>query len=483
MHESSPHRHERDSMQETERIVAEKAMVLLDDFGMDYMTKAVREAAALYEASGARELSDEELFSYAEETDPYAFYQAAGIATDFPVTDDFWKTHKPIATDKDWEHHATIINPQELFEHAETINLETMLIQATHTLAELETYPYDSNECYEAIVKAEAMYASLCEIIGLDALAMALRSKATVIRLRNAGRGQFVDEAERMLLAYDGKAQDGTPLFTHYATSILNKLIGETSHESVITNNARHGIVVGEGTCEIPSENTSLRVLARLKTVGSLAEKLAREATKSNRDIPHEVEPASVDQSLTPLDVTGMTLVADNDDALANAYVALVKGMHANQDAITPVAAPSRTQAFHIRGSEGFVRTIRQELEKHFPDHQGLFEYVVDDHGFNVAKVTGFFEDTEGCVPFEIQALTTEGRKQTRIGKGAHIFYKLSRQMNMPFTPTEQEIAGLERINQRKVHMGKDGLTPASAARIDQRLDEMAARYHRPLAK
>lgn len=483
MHERTSDFREDGRTQETELIIAEKAMLLLDDFGMGYTTEAVRQAGALYEQYGTRALSDDELFSYAAQTEPATFYQAYGIATDFPVAEEFWRSHAPDPSNRRWNIHSPMINPQELFEHAGSINLESMLIQATHTLAELETRPYDSVECYDAVVRAEAMHAPLCEIIGFDALAMALRSKATVIRLRNNGQSHFVNEAERLLLAYEGTTRDGEPLFAHFETSLLNKLIGETSHESVINNNAEHGVVVGEGTCAIPGENNRLRVLARLKTVGSLAEKLAREAAKSDYDAPHELDDAAVDQSLTPLDITGITLVAKNDTALANTYVALVRGMHANQDSITPVAAPSRTQAFHIRGSKSFVDTLREELERHFPDHQRLFEYVIDDHGFHVAKVTGFYEDNEGCVPFEIQALTAEGRKQSRIGKGAHIFYKLSRQMNTPFTPTEQEISGLEQINSRKIHLGKDGLTPASAARIDQRINELIARQAEPLAK
>ena len=475
MNEFSPNRPEQSLADEIHRRVAEKAAILLDDFGQHYATAAVHEAGSLFEQFDSRPLSDDEVFEYAATTTPETFIQAFGIALDFPVTAEFWNTHKPapLPHETRWHAHAPMIEPVELFRHVDVINLETILIQSTHTLAQLEENHYKSEACYDAVVRAESMYAPLCEIIGLDGLAMAMRSKASVIRLRNSGRGQFVDEAERLLMTYDGNSQNGTPLSRHFVEEILSEVVGESDHDFVIGNNAKHGITVGEGLCQIEGNPAVLRTLWRLKTVGSLADKLAREAAEESelKDDKKESS-APVDRSTSPLDVTGITLVAEDDAELIRTYVQMVHGELSGQ-AITPVAAPSRECAFHIRGSKAFVAKIRSELEHQFPDRQELFEYALDTHGFHVAKVTGYYEDNEGRVPFEIQALTAEGRRDARIGKSAHIFYKLSRQLGDRYTPAEQEIQSLARINHRKEYLGIDGLTPASEQRLEIRLQQL----------
>jgi hypothetical protein len=140
---------------------------------------------------------------------------------------------------------------------------------------------------------------------------------------------------------------------------------------------------------------------------------------------------------------------------------------------ITEYPSPSREQAFHIKGSEEFLNLIKNRLQSEFPDQDELFEYVPDDTGFHVAKITGFYEDKVGCVPFEVQILTQEGRRDSRVGRAAHIFYKLMRQLGHRYAPSDLEIYKLHQLNKRKQYIRSDQLVPASEDRLEALIQDL----------
>ncbi len=438
---------------------SERAAEFLRDFGQNFATPAVAKASELHCAYRSGELTPQ-LAKEHLVTAPEEFDQVWGIVTDFPVVNDYLQQNawalKP-GQDK-WATEAHINDIDNLLGLGENINLETILIQSVQDLAVMDVYDGKSEAVYDAIVRAESVFAPLCEIIGIDGLAMALRSKAECIRLRNSGKDHFVNESERIALAYQNKQGEFGEIFHHNVTGILRAIIGGHTLEPVLGTDSKHGIVIEEGY----SDEKKLRIIARLKSIGARAGKLMRSADANDG----VMEPN--------LDDNGITLISQDDEHLAKSYIEAVRAMLASEQ-ITPWPSPSRDEAFHIEGSQEFIDSMRDGLTLAFPDEIRLFEFVPNDSGFHVAKMTGYYEDDIGCAPFEVQLLTQEGRKDSRIGRAAHIFYKIMRKLGHKYTPGEHEVERLAALNARKAHLGTDGLCPSSQERLESFIQELGA--------
>lgn len=166
---------------------------------------------------------------------------------------------------------------------------------------------YDTPEAYELAYKSEALLAPLCEIIGFDGLAMALRSKVICLQLRNTGKGHFVDLAEQILseLGVLGAANPEETITAkernqNYGTivhRILKSMVGDIDSsasygiELILGGESDHDIVIGNG--DIITD--LLRLVFRLKSVGSLAQKLAEWAEKAEKQ--HETERQNIQDS------------------------------------------------------------------------------------------------------------------------------------------------------------------------------------------
>lgn len=384
-----------------------------------------------------------------------------------------------------WKQPMKMLDVSSLIEIAGKINLETILIEASHTLAQLHSTPYKSPETYEAAYRSEAFLAPLCEVIGFDGLAMALRSTVACIELRNTGKGEYVDLAEQLLSKHqEGRSENGEHCHDQLqqdVQSIMRRVVGENSHELVIGSESSHGVVFGDGECH--SGHRELRLVWRLKSVGSLARKLAREASeKQNKHTEIPSSEALDDQCgyvETPLDIVGVTLIAHSREDLVATYADIFHRMSpllknddslSNQEigSIQPYPAPSRKHSFHVEGDAQFISVIKQAMAEKFPDELDELSFKIDnDKGFRVAKMTGFYTSHDGVVSFEVQLLTEEDRHTSRVGTAAHIFYKLSRQLGHRYTPTEEDIRGLEQINQRKQYLGDGGLCKSSYDRVN----------------
>lgn len=436
-----------------------RAAEFLRDFGQNYATPAVTKASELHGAYRSGELTPELAKEHSVAT-PEEFDQVWGIVTDFPVVYDYLLQNAwmPKPGQDKWATEAHINDTDNLLGLGENINLETILIQSVQDLSVMDVYDGKSETVYDAIVRSESVFAPLCEIIGIDGLAMALRSKAECIRLRNSGKEHFVSESERIALAYQNKQGEFGEIFHHHATGILRAIIGGYTLEPILGTDSKHGIVIEEGY----SDEKSLRIIARLKSVGARAGKLVRSAAANNGIMEPNI------------DDIGITLISQDDEHLAKSYVEAAQAMLASEQ-ITPWPSPSRDEAFHIGGSQALIDTMRDSLTLAFPDSIQLFQFAPNDSGFHVAKMTGYYESDMGCAPFEVQLLTQEGRKDSRIGRAAHIFYKIMRKLGHRYTPGQSEIDRLAALNARKARLGTDGLCPSSQERLTAFVQELNA--------
>ncbi len=396
-----------------------------------------------------------------------------------------------------WRQPMEMLDVPELLKLAEKVNLETVYIESVHALAQLESIPYRSYEAYQLSSKIEAILAPLCEIIGFDGLAMALRSRVACIELRNTGQGEYVDLAEQILSEYAGDTKENGTLcydkLQQNVQDITEQVVGPNNHELVVGTSSRHGIIFGDGSCE--TDDIELRKIWRLKSVGSLARKLARQAKDKRKKMlePLADQPFNdglrqalethEDRSIDiPMDIAGVTLVAATRDELADSYATAFRNLQPKlhqpslDDTVYPYQAFSRDKAFYVEGDDDFINIVRQRLTDEFDDDIARFVKFKCDtkKGFRVAKITGYHSGDTSILPFEIQFITQEDRHNARVGKAAHIFYKLSRQLGRRYDPTKEELEKLENINGRKEHFGSDGLCHISQLGINllnRRLD------------
>lgn len=430
-----------------------RAEVLLRDFG-SYLSPATHEASKLLALHQRGNLTDEDIYELHTGLPLEQREQVTGIALDFSVVSNYLRDNIPTRPPEHekWTTPAHLNDIEGLIDLADSVNLETILIYSAHLLATLDVHDGQSEAAYDAIVQAESIFAPLCEIIGErgDGLAMALNSKVKRIRMRNSGHSHFVDESERIALMYQDKDGDYAAIFHHFATNILSKLVGEPNLQPNHSSDAKHGTVAEEGRYNSDVNN----IFARLKTIGARAEKLLRSF----------IEKGIMEVNL---DDIGMTVVSPDDEHLIESYISAIKNMLAT-DEITPWPSPTRDHAFFVQGSQEFKDLIRPILTKEFGEE--LVQFDDKDTGFHVAKMTGYYEDDQGCVPFEVQFLTQEIRNGARTGPFAHIFYKLQRKLGIKYIPTDQEIKGLTNVNKRQKHLGSDGLCPKSRARLNELL-------------
>ena len=140
-----------------------RATEVLRIFGQDYMTSATESANELYGAYMHNSLDAQHAKEQYVTLPPEEFKQIWGIATDFPVLNDYVTSHNnhPKLHSEQLAEAEVANEISHLLELAESINLETVPIGAAHCLALMETYDPRSAEVRAALSQAEFIYASL----------------------------------------------------------------------------------------------------------------------------------------------------------------------------------------------------------------------------------------------------------------------------------------------------------------------------------
>ena len=206
-----------------------------------------------------------------------------------------------------WQQPMNMLDLNDLLRTGHNVGLSTIFMESVNTLNMLNNTRYDTPEAYELAYKSEALLAPLCEIIGFDGLAMELRSKVICLQLRNTGRGHFVDLAKQILSEL-GVLSAASPEETitakernqNYGTivyRILESVIGDIDNsadysvELVLGGESGHDIVIGNGNIIA----NLLRLVCRLKSVGSLARGLVEQAEKVEKQ--HEADRQKIQDS------------------------------------------------------------------------------------------------------------------------------------------------------------------------------------------
>ena len=464
--------HETDNSGELE--YKELAKSLVEAFGNNHMTEARRLAAEIIldmpPAGSERSEQDDFLESRLEGKDLDDEHRdvVIGIVEDYRVIQDVFASYADGLKDTDteaarllqlgdadripdnvWAKEIPIPRPKlddliKTFstkgEDSQGVGLETAMIAGAITLAKLITTPYHDAKAYKEAVFAKNILAPICSIIGADALESAQNDEVDAIAGRNIGDNMsgtelsrdidsLMDEVDRVVALHFGRKNSNDPERFDFAIGnvkgITSELVGEAQLKSPIGISSPHSMFFQVGSVHTEAGN-DLKLRARGKGRGSYLRKLLKNLgyykTRAEKNDEH--------QDVHPIDLYGLTMIADNNEQLAKEYAAaVVRAL--KSDKITPYPSPGREkEVFIVKGSKEFQDTIREAVLTEIPDvDMGLFSFKSKKGGFTDAKITGLYETGDGRVgfaPFEMQFSTPDARLTARIGgRAAHFLFKL----------------------------------------------------------
>ena len=464
--------HETDNSGELE--YKELAKSLVEAFGNNHMTEARRLAVEIIldmpPAGSERSEQDDFLESRLEGKDLDDEHRdvVIGIVEDYRVIQDVFASYADGLKDTDteaarllqlgdadripdnvWAKEIPIPRPKlddliKTFstkgEDSQGVGLETAMIAGAITLAKLITTPYHDAKAYKEAVFAKNILAPICSIIGADALESAQNDEVDAIAGRNIGDNMsgtelsrdidsLMDEVDRVVALHFGRKNSNDPERFDFAIGnvkgITSELVGEAQLKSPIGISSPHSMFFQVGSVRTENGN-DLKLRARGKGRGSYLRKLLKNLgyykSRAEKNDEH--------QDVHPIDLYGLTMIADNNEQLAKEYAAaVVRAL--KSDKITPYPSPGREkEVFIVKGSKEFQDTIREAVLAEIPDvDMGLFSFKTKKGGFTDAKITGLYETGDGRVgfaPFEMQFSTPDARLTARIGgRAAHFLFKL----------------------------------------------------------
>lgn len=464
--------HETDNSGELE--YKELAKSLVEAFGNNHMTEARRLAAEIIldmpPAGSERSEQDDFLESRLEGKDLDDEHRdvVIGIVEDYRVIQDAFASYADGLKDTDteaarllqlgdadripdnvWAKEIPIPRPKlddliKTFstkgEDSQGVGLETAMIAGAITLAKLITTPYHDAKAYKEAVFAKNILAPICSIIGADALESAQNDEVDAIAGRNIGDNMsgtelsrdidsLMDEVDRVVALHFGRKNSNDPERFDFAIGnvkgITSELVGEAQLKSPIGISSPHSMFFQVGSVRTENGN-DLKLRARGKGRGSYLRKLLKNLgyykSRAEKNDEH--------QDVHPIDLYGLTMIADSNEQLAKEYAAAVVNA-LKSDEIIPYPSPGREkEVFIIKGSKEFQDTIREAVLAEIPDvDMELFSFKTKKGGFTDAKITGLYETGDGRVgfaPFEMQFSTPDARLTARIGgRAAHFLFKL----------------------------------------------------------
>jgi len=321
-----------------------------------------------------------------------------------------------------WATIEPMIDPEHISGFLKQVNLESVLIKACETLDNL-MYPSSDRESarLQDLMEAESFYFPLCEILGYEAL---------------AGKIDSLAEAEGFVRAI-------SRLDTNKLIGAALGAGGAMYYVPVVGVDSAGKFPVCMGEVPVGNDN-DLRVKFRIKSVGSLANKIDSGKNRGNGNY-------------MPMDILGITVISNDEESSAISFATFLAEdiLRRESDSASSIilkAAPSKQRAIHIQGTESYVETVCCQLDKLNIDHD-LYACKIesaDDIEYRgvkrleVAKVTYLLRQTLDeddtsviYVPTEVQFITKAERERMRLGDIAHVIYKSFNQTN--YTLDEQK--------------------------------------------
>ena len=301
------------------------------------------------------------------------------------------------------------------------VNIESFIIKGAEIMDNLQ-HPSSKREsaALQDVLEAESFYAPILEAMGYEAFAAELRSAAKIRRLIGQNREELIESAKE---TQDRVLQVGVD-------KIADKIFGV--NDGTINYAIRKNEDSGEYSThmgEFAADTKYGNMVAgnwRIKTVGSLADKL-----KGGDGI---------------MDVVGMMVISRDRETTARDFAHFIAD---RLKEFRPVCARGKNRPIYIQGTKEYVDVVEQNLREL---GVGSDEYLVkiDTHEkckqrgysiYEVSKVT-FAVDIDGVeVPIEIQFLTKDERRSSRVEEKSHLIYKYLQSLGFGKDYLEKETA------------------------------------------
>ena len=301
------------------------------------------------------------------------------------------------------------------------VNIEAFIIKGAEIMDNLQ-HPSSKRESavLQDVLEAESFYAPILEAMGYEAFAAELRSVAKVRRLIGQGKEDLIKSAKE---TQDRILQVGMD-------KIADKIFGV--NDGTINYAIRKDEDSGEYSThmgEFAADTKYGNMVAgnwRIKTVGSLADKL-----KGGDGI---------------MDIVGMMVISRDRETTACDFAHFIAD---RLKEFRPVCARGKNRPIYIQGTKEYVDVVEQNLREL---SVGSDEYLVkiDTHEkckqrgysiYEVSKVT-FAVNIDGVeVPIEIQFLTKDERRSSRVEEKSHLIYKYLQSLGFGKDYLEKETA------------------------------------------
>ena len=301
------------------------------------------------------------------------------------------------------------------------VNIESFIIKGAEIMDNLQ-HPSSKRRSavLQDVLEAESFYAPILEAMGYEAFAAELRSVAKVRRLIGQGKEDLVKSAKE---TQDRVLQVGMD-------EIADKIFGV--NDGTINYAIRKDEDSGEYSThmgEFAADTKYGNMVAgnwRIKTVGSLADKL-----KGGDGI---------------MDIVGMMVISRDRKTIARDFAHFIAD---RLKEFRPVCARSKNRPVYIQGTKEYVDIVERNLrELGVSSDEYLVKIDTDEkcekRGYSiyeVSKVT-FAVDIDGVeTPVEIQFVTKDERRSSRVEEKSHLIYKYLQSLGFGKDYLEKETA------------------------------------------
>lgn len=342
--------------------------------------------------------------------------------------DDYQKTYSLVAerymgkvSRDQWRVAQPLLDFNHMGMEMDKVNIESFIIKGAEIMDNLQ-HPSSKREsaALQDVLEAESFYAPILEAMGYEAFAAELRSAAKIRRLIGQDREELIESAKE---TQDRVLQVGVD-------KIADKIFG--ANDGTINYAIRKNEDSGEYSThmgEFAADTEYGNMVAgnwRIKTVGSLADKL-----KGGDGI---------------MDIVGMMVISRDRKTIARDFAHFIAD---RLKEFRPVCARSKNRPVYIQGTKEYVDIVERNLrELGVSSDEYLVKIDTDEkcekRGYSiyeVSKVT-FAVDIDGVeTPVEIQFVTKDERRSSRVEEKSHLIYKYLQSLGFGKDYLEKETA------------------------------------------
>lgn len=346
--------------------------------------------------------------------------------------------------------------PEEMLDLVRQVNIESVIINAVEKLDNLIHPPKNEAALLQDVHEALYFYFPLLEILGLEELATALRSKALEIKLEKGGHHDLIEKAREMI-------SDAHQVFDQFKEQLFPEY-------SVTKRKGSAAVYDSMGTLSTPEhpDSPGASIEWRFKSVGSLAKKLL-DYTKSGKIID------------SMHDVIGFNILGSTWQDSFNWIAGILAVMQSNKGARKIEFGTSQTNGdYNVMlvcgdGTKG-LEQVKQGVQN---AHSAVeVDYKTTNDGYEAYKLylsTPSLNDQTKTVGIEIQFLPHQVHIENRVGVGSHVFKKIFA------TPEQrqQQAVYLREIRNRLKKLEASEITAngQSAIKAKETLGWLAHRY------